>query len=197
MRTIIPENARLLPPQAKRVFEGVIYDVYQWEQEMYDGSSQTFEMLKRPDTVSVIGIQDEKIIVLEQEQPSVSLFYDLPCGRHDIASETELEAAKRELLEETGITFKSWKLINVVQPHTKIDWFVYTFLATDFEKQVPQALDSGEKITIMWKSLGEIHELMEDQRAKFLKDSLFSDVYSIEELLDAPEFKGKNYNQLS
>lgn len=35
-----------LPPQAKKVFTGQIFDVYQWEQEMYDGSFETFEMLK-------------------------------------------------------------------------------------------------------------------------------------------------------
>ena len=31
-----------LPEQAKKVFDGEIFDVYQWDQEMYDGSTETF-----------------------------------------------------------------------------------------------------------------------------------------------------------
>ena len=52
------------PPQAKRVFKGMIFDVYQWEQEMYDGSTHTFEKIIRPDTVLVIPVtEDGKIII--------------------------------------------------------------------------------------------------------------------------------------
>ncbi len=36
-----------IPPNAKRVFKGIIFDVYQWQQKMFDGSKETFEMLKR------------------------------------------------------------------------------------------------------------------------------------------------------
>ena len=35
-----------VPKQAKRVFKGVIFDVYQWEQEMFDGTKEIFEKLK-------------------------------------------------------------------------------------------------------------------------------------------------------
>jgi len=39
-----------LTSQAQRVFKGIIFDVYQWKQKMFDGSQGIFEMLKRPDT---------------------------------------------------------------------------------------------------------------------------------------------------
>jgi hypothetical protein len=29
------------PASAKKVFEGVLYDVYQWPQKLYDGSTAT------------------------------------------------------------------------------------------------------------------------------------------------------------
>jgi len=32
----------------REVHQGVIFDVYQWEQEMYDGSIKIFEKLKTP-----------------------------------------------------------------------------------------------------------------------------------------------------
>ena len=59
-----------VPSQAKRVFKGIIFDVYQWEQELFDGSKQTFEMLKRPDTVEVIAVKDGSILMSRQSQPN-------------------------------------------------------------------------------------------------------------------------------
>jgi ADP-ribose pyrophosphatase len=135
MRKVLPENARLVPAKAELVFKGVIYDVYHWQQEVFDGSMATFEMLKRPDTVEAIAVRDDKIVILEQEQPSRKTYFGLPGGRHDVEGEDELDAAKRELLEETGLSFRTWKLLKVTQPHTKIEQFVYTFLATDFESE--------------------------------------------------------------
>lgn len=53
MKKVIPDNAVLVPDAAQHVFEGMIFDVYQWPQKLFDGSEHTFEMLKRPDTVVV------------------------------------------------------------------------------------------------------------------------------------------------
>lgn len=50
-----------IPINARRVFKGIIFDVYQWEQKMFDGNFKTFEMLKRPNTVEIIAIRDNKI----------------------------------------------------------------------------------------------------------------------------------------
>jgi len=189
MRTIIPKDAKLIPQEAKQVFKGVLFDVYQWPQEMYDGSTATFEMLKREDTVSVLAIKDGKLVVLEQEQPQMGFFYDVPCGRHDNEAETELQAAQRETLEETGMTFKTWRLLAVEQPHSKMDWFIYTFLATDFINQQPQQLDSGEKIKVTLRSLQEVSLLWDDPRARYLGNKFLRDAKSLDDLLELPEYK--------
>lgn len=162
MRTIVPDRARLIPETAARVFEGKIFDVYQWDQELFDGSHATFEMLKRPDTVNVIAIKDGKIVILEQEQPRLGVFYSVPGGRHDNPNETELEAVKRELLEEAGMTFSHWRLIHATQPFTKIEWFVYTFLATGFVSEVEPHLDGGERITKKLMTLDEVKAIIND-----------------------------------
>ena len=39
-----------LPKNAKRVFKGKIFDVYQWDQKMFDNSVEIFEKMKRTDT---------------------------------------------------------------------------------------------------------------------------------------------------
>jgi ADP-ribose pyrophosphatase len=189
MRKILPKRAQLVPPDAKCVFKGVIYDVYQWEQELFDGTKQTFEMLKRADTVKIIAVKDGKIAIVKQEQPHIGSFIDIPGGMNDVDSETELEAAKRELKEETGLICKTWKLLNAIQAHGKIEQFFYTFLATDVQSVVDQELDAGEKIEVIYLTLQEVKDLLNDERVRYLPKDIFRSVNSIEELLALPEFQ--------
>jgi ADP-ribose pyrophosphatase len=179
----------LLPENAKRVFKGQIFDVYQWQQEVFDGTTETFEMLKRADTLKVLAIKDGKIVVLHEEQPHQPPFIDIPGGRHDYDKETELEAAQRELLEETGMTFETWKLVSVVQPHSKIDWFVYLYIATDFKSQTDQKLDAGEKIEVQLYSLAKLKNLVNDPKNRYLPKEVLEQVSTIEELSRVPAFE--------
>ena len=99
-----------MPASAKMVFKGKIFEVWQWQQKMYNGTTQTFERLKRPDTVQVIPVVGSKILTQRQEQPDQSApFFSFPGGRCD-EREDPLAAVKRELLEETGYVSKEWQL---------------------------------------------------------------------------------------
>ncbi|MCL2085630.1 NUDIX hydrolase [Candidatus Saccharibacteria bacterium] len=194
MRTILPKDAKLVPSGAERVFRGKIFEVYQWQQEMFDGSYETFEALKRSDTVNIFAVKDGKLVILKQQQPGSPVFYGVPGGRHDDPGETELEAAKREMLEETGMTFRNWKLIWVTQPASKMEWFVYSFLATDFETQVPQKLDAGEKISVQLMTIDEARDIIRglapNSRADFPRE-IFDNINTIEELENWPEYQGR------
>lgn len=53
-----PKHPRI-PSQAECVFSGVRSDVYQWNQEMYDGSFQVFEMLRFLDGSFAVAITPE------------------------------------------------------------------------------------------------------------------------------------------
>lgn len=84
MKKVIPNGSVLIPDNAVRAFQGMIFDVYQWPQKLYDGSEFTFEMLKRTDTVSVIGLVDGgKILVIDDEQPHLGSRRSFPGGRVD------------------------------------------------------------------------------------------------------------------
>ena len=188
MRDTIPKNAKLVHEEAKRAFKGEIFSVYQWQQEMFDGSFETFEMLKRPDTVKIIAVKDNKIVICEEQQPNTKVFFDIPSGRHDVEEESELDAAKRELLEETGMTFSSWRLLEVEQPYTKIDWFVYTFLATEFTGQTEQKLDAGEKITVHLKSFEDTIKLADNPKNRYIPIDILNKAKTIDGLLNSPEY---------
>lgn len=214
MREFLPKEAKTLPRNARRVFKGEIFDVYQWSQKMFDGTTQTFEMLKRQDTVEIMallnpeeqrqladgwrknGIQvveplrvskeEMKILVTYQTQPHQNWFYAYPGGRVDETDENELAAAKRELQEESGIACKSWKLLEAHQPFAKADWLVYTFLTTGLEQIGEQCLDGGEKITPLILSYQELKEYAQKPNAKFLWPNWLDTVNSFEELADLP-----------
>lgn len=114
---------------------------------MYDGSKETFEMLKRPNTLQVIATQGDKILIAYEEQPTKGPSYTLLGGRQN-KGETPLAAAKRELKEEAGLASDDWKLYTTVEPYNKIDWTVYTYIARDCKKIAEPMLDAGEKIEV-------------------------------------------------
>jgi 8-oxo-dGTP pyrophosphatase MutT (NUDIX family) len=135
------------PKNAKKVFEGVLYDVYQWPQKLYDGTTVTYERINRQHTVSVLGVtKDHQILLVEEEQPHRPKNISLVAGKVD-PGETPEEAAERELLEETGYKAALIKPWFEYEPDLNIDWTVFVFIAQDIEKVAPQNLEGGEKIT--------------------------------------------------
>ena len=147
-----------LPPNAKRVFKGVIFDVYQWKQKMFDGSFKTFEMLKRPNSILVIPTMDGKILLANEEQPHKGRFLELFGGRHE-EGEEPLDGAKRELLEESGLTSEDWELWKTHEPNSKIDSHIFVFLARDCSKTADPHLDPGERIETLALTFPEFLEM--------------------------------------
>jgi len=196
MKKIIPQDAVLIPDRAQLVFEGVIYNVFQWPQEQFDGSAATFEMLKRPDTTVVIGVVDDHILVLREEQPHNGHRASFPGGRVDPEDESIQHAAEREMEEETGYSFRNWRLLLVYQPHTKIEWFVHIWLAWDVIEKINTHLDAGEKITVQTLTLEEVKALVA-KKDGYLGEAqgIFEEVTSLEDLLALSEFKGQEVDR--
>ena len=149
----------MIPPNAKKVFSGKIFDVYQWEQKMFDGSTAIFESVKRPNTVDIIAIVGDKILYLEQEQPHEAVsFACLPGGRVDDKEEA-LAAAKRELAEETGYVSNQWELFHTSHKAGKVDFTINTFLVKNAQHRQDQNLDPGERIKVKFITFEEFLDL--------------------------------------
>lgn len=194
MLKTLPDDAILIPDNAEVVFSGKIFDVYQWPQMLFEGSVATFEMLKRPDTVQVIVEDKGKLILIDDEQPGRASHVHFPGGRVDPEDSSWLEAAKRELKEETGIECKEWKLIAVVQPQPKIEWFVPWYLATDVTNRGVQSTDDGgEKIEVLERGFNEVRGSVLGGQEPTMQyaTSIFLRCKSVEELLALPEYKGQ------
>jgi len=143
-----------IPDKAKKVFDGVIFDVFQWEQEMFDGTTETFERIHRAPSVECIAIVDDKIITLEQTQPNRDWYPSLPGGRID-EGEEPIKAVARELLEETGYTAESFELYREYKGNSKMHFPEYVFIAKNCKKISEQNMDSGEKINTKLSTFDE------------------------------------------
>lgn len=158
----MPKKNKRLPKNSKRVFRGVIFDVWQWKQKMFDGSWATWEKLSRPDTVNVVAVVGEKIILLRQKQPDWKRYKNTLAGGRVDEGESPLAAAERELLEETGYVSKKWKLWKKMNPYGKIVWTVYNFVARDCVKAREPQPDAGEKIETKLVSFENFLKLGDD-----------------------------------
>ena len=156
------DSQKSMPANAKLVFKGRIFEVWQWEQKMFDGSVEIFERLRRPNTAVMIATVGDKILIKVQEQPSRPRpFLSLPGGRCDWR-EDPLDAARRELLEETGYESQDWILWKELNPVGKIEWTVYTYIARNCVQKKAPHLDAGEKITTRLIGFEEFLTLSED-----------------------------------
>lgn len=168
-----------IPNKAKKVFSGEIFDTYQWQQEMFDGSLETFEMLNRDDTVQIFPIIDNTLVILHEEQPTMPRAYGVVGGRID-KGEEPLACAQRELLEETGLVSDDWELYNIFEPYAKIDWKMYRFIARNCKKHSEQKLDAGEKIELQHVTLDEFidYAMQDDFRSKDITFELLKMYYN-------------------
>lgn len=164
----------MIPKKAKRVFTGVMFDVYQWKEKMFDGTYGVFEGIKRKPSVQLIVISGDKIILQKEEQPHVGKFISVPGGIIN-RGESPLSAAKRELLEETGMKAEKIIFWRKAEFSKKIEWDTHYFIARGCKKVSAPHLDNGEKISSFPVSFNEFVKIVSEEgfRNKELSNYVF------------------------
>lgn len=177
-----PNNHHPLPPHARKVFHGERYEIYQWEQKQFDESVKIYESIKRFDTVIVYPVIDEKVVIIEEEQPHWGRASDsfVAGGIND--DEDIFDAAQRELLEETGMVFKDFYLVHAEQKNIDTHSNIYIFVAKNYVKTEGKHLDAGEKTHPKEVTFDELITLTK-QRVFFHKPD-FIDEFIIQDKVD-------------
>jgi 8-oxo-dGTP pyrophosphatase MutT (NUDIX family) len=115
------------------------------------GASGTYVTLDSPDWVNVIAITFEGDVVLVRQyrhgQQEVTL--EIPSGIIE-EGESELAAAQRELLEETGYSAGRWQYLGCVHPNPAYQANrCHSFLAAECRRTAEPNLDPGEDIEVL------------------------------------------------
>jgi ADP-ribose pyrophosphatase len=157
-----------IPAEASRVWQGTTFSAWQWEQELYDGSTATFEALKRSDTAHTVGVlPDGTILLVEDSQPQREPVIT-PAGGVLEAGESPQAAARREFLEETGYQIGTLVPWHTWRPSNKLDWTVWAYVGRDLVKASEPTLDAGEKIRLLTYSFDEFLALGQEPRLRDL-----------------------------
>ena len=125
-----------------------------------------YYVLEYPDWVNVIAITKDGDVVLERQYRHGlgKTCYELPCGVIE-KGESPLEAAKRELLEETGYAGGEWKeLMTLSQNPGSCSNLNHTFVAEGVEKVSLQHLDDTEDLEVYLRSKQFVMELLENNQ---------------------------------
>lgn len=90
-------------------FEGAKWSV--WSETVdIDGHVVVRDVLRHPGAVAVAAVDDEgRVLLIRQYRHPVGAFlWEIPAGLLDQEGEDPLECARRELLEEAGVTAQRW-----------------------------------------------------------------------------------------
>lgn len=149
-----------IPSDAKTIFQSELFTIYTWEQKLYDGSTKAFECCVRPDSAIILAFLDKETLLLtRQEQPQhPHPFFDLPSGRIE-SNEQAVDAAKRELLEETGYVAGRIQPWFIDEQRGLIHYTMHYFWATDLSliHETP-TIDPGERVHTFIVSPHELKE---------------------------------------
>jgi len=125
-----------------------------------------YYVLEYPDWINVIAITEDGKFVVERQyrHGTQSVDYELCAGTIE-KGENPLEAAQRELLEETGYTGGEWELYCLSTPNpAAMTNHTYSFLAKGVKDTGKRHLEKTEDIEIHLLTFEELKTIVKESR---------------------------------
>lgn len=128
-----------------------------------------YYVFEYPDWVNIIAItRDGRFVLIDQYRHGLGeTSYEIPAGVMEPTDCSPLDAARRELLEETGFGGGQWRPLTVLSanPATQNN-LTHCFLATDVERLAEQHLDATEDLRVHLLTRDEVLELLRTDRIR-------------------------------
>jgi ADP-ribose pyrophosphatase len=143
----------------KTIYRNSIFKIIEDE---YEGHK--IVRLNSPDWVNVLAFNEknELLLIKQYRHGTKSIILETPGGLIDEKDSSPLEAAKRELEEETGYTSTDWQCIGEVLANPAYqNNKCYFFIAKNIKKTCDQKLDIDERIyEILFSKLSTVKEML-------------------------------------
>src|ERR1700679_3431752 len=115
------------------------------EDEATDGKGYDIgrSIVRHAGSAVMMAVDDEKRVLLVRQYrlPAAQYLWELPAGKID-EGETAAQAAKREIIEETGLRAKKWKKLTAFYPSPGfVQEKMTIFLATGLTQGEAQPMD--------------------------------------------------------
>ncbi|MBJ6118632.1 NUDIX hydrolase [Pontibacter sp. BT310] len=150
--------------KSELVFDEKWYKLRRDEVELPNGKvMDDYYVSVRPDVVLTFPVTEsgEVIFVRQYKHAAANIFIELPGGVIDDHENNPKEAAKRELLEETGYTSDNVELVaEVIDNPTKDTNKIYFYLARNAYKIAEQDLDESESIEVLHIPIQDVEKMV-------------------------------------
>lgn len=82
--------------------------------QLPDGQTVQREVVEHPGAVAIVGLdsRDRVLMIRQYRHPVGAMLWEIPAGLRDVAGETLLATAQRELLEEAGYQARVWHVLS-------------------------------------------------------------------------------------
>lgn len=134
---------------SEEVFSGRVVHLFKDGAELPNGKHTTREVVRHVGAVAIVPLTDDGKVIVERQfrYPLNTVIAEVPAGKLDVG-EDPLDAAKRELKEETGYTAESWIELGKYYPSPAYtDECIHMYLAKDLTNGDRQ-LDDGEFLNV-------------------------------------------------
>ena len=124
-----------------------------------------YYVLEYPTWMNIIAITKEgRMVMVRQYRHALGVTrYELCAGIMDATDKSPLEAAQRELMEETGYGGGHWQEYAVLaQNPGSMNNLVHSFLATDVEQLSTQHLENTEDISVHLFTPAEVKKMLQE-----------------------------------
>jgi 8-oxo-dGTP pyrophosphatase MutT (NUDIX family) len=131
-----------------------------------DGAVVIREVAEHPGSVAVLAHDEEFVYLVAQPREAVEedRLLEIPAGTLDIAEETPLECAQRELAEEAELQAESWRQLQLVYTSPGVlSEQVWIFAATGLSPASGER-DADEQIEIVRLPIAEIAAALPELR---------------------------------
>jgi len=136
--------------EERDIFKGRILHVFNNTVVLPNGNESTREIIRHIGAVCVLPVTDDGKVIVERQfrYPINEVITEIPAGKLDSADEDRLEAAKRELREETGYSADQWIDMGIYFPAPAYsDEKITMYLAKGLHKG-QQELDEDEFLNV-------------------------------------------------